>query len=237
MACWIYKCNGRQHPYQVAYGDWNEFFSAGKADEWGSTEWVPDLTRLKVGDSILAYQTDRNELVGLAIVRGWRTRKSFLDLILQPKECIGAKVRPLKQADGRIAKIPALQPGPIQTIYEITFGDARRLVAAAGGKASSLDGTTSKVPTKGGGAGFGTPEQNKRVEEAAIRAAVDRLRAEGWTVKNVCTENRGYDLACSKRARVRHVEVKGAQGTGSQFIITANEVRAWKKGIGESIRR
>jgi hypothetical protein len=60
MRWWVYKCNSRQQPHQVAYGDWDDFF--GDPDgvgDWGSTEWVPPLAKLRRGDRIIAYQTDR----------------------------------------------------------------------------------------------------------------------------------------------------------------------------------
>jgi hypothetical protein len=129
--CWIYKCNSLNQPHQIAHGDWEKFFSSGQAKEWGSTKWLPKLAVLNEGDTILAYQTDRNELVGLARVLRWQRRGPFQQVILKPVERIGTKVRPLKQADARIANIGALQPGPIKTIYYITAVDARRLVNAA----------------------------------------------------------------------------------------------------------
>jgi hypothetical protein len=113
---WMYKCNSRQHPYLVAYRDWNDFFLGAQEDQWGWTEWVPALSNARRGDTILAYQTDRNELVGLAKVKALRPRGKFLDLILRPLKKIGVKVRPLKKLDPKIAAIPALQPGRIQTL-------------------------------------------------------------------------------------------------------------------------
>jgi hypothetical protein len=132
MAWWIYKCNSRQHSDQVAWGDWRDFFDGDSEREWGSTRWVPALADLSPGDMILAYQTDRNELVGLAEVATLAKRRKNLDLILRPIERIGVKVRPLKNADLRIASIPALQPGPIMTVYPIEVEDAHRLLTAAG---------------------------------------------------------------------------------------------------------
>ena len=128
---WIFKCNSLQRPYQVASGDWNDFF--GRADEqrWGTTKYVPALSEVRRGDTILAYQTDRNELVGLAKVTALRPRGRYLDLILRPMKKIGVKVRPLKESDRKIAAIPALQPGPIQTLYVISPPDASRLLRAA----------------------------------------------------------------------------------------------------------
>ncbi|MEX2306360.1 MAG: hypothetical protein WD738_02135, partial [Pirellulales bacterium] len=76
MAFWIYKCNSRNHPDQVAWGDWDDFFSGRTNGEWGSTEWVPKLAKAKRGDVVLAYQTNRKELVGIAEVVGLRRRGS-----------------------------------------------------------------------------------------------------------------------------------------------------------------
>ena len=91
---WVYKCNAQNHPYQVAYGDWNDFFVANTSAEWGSTEWVPALARARRNDTILAYQTDRNELVGLARVVRLKPRGRFQDLILEPLKKIGVQYGP-----------------------------------------------------------------------------------------------------------------------------------------------
>ncbi|MGI8654447.1 MAG: HNH endonuclease signature motif containing protein [Pyrinomonadaceae bacterium] len=132
MSWWIYKCNSQGRDYQRSYGDWKEFFDGGSDEEWGSTEWVPALSALKEGDMVLAYQTNRNELVGLAKVRQSCEVDSYL--YLDPVEVVGVKVRPLKRLDSKIAEIPALKPGPIQTIYSISPSDARYLLEAAGAK-------------------------------------------------------------------------------------------------------
>jgi hypothetical protein len=77
----------------------------------------------------IAYQTDRNELVGIAMVTQSCDEDTYVHL--KPLERIAVKVRPLKLADQKIATIPALQPGPIQTLYDISHEDAEHLVAAA----------------------------------------------------------------------------------------------------------
>ena len=68
MQFWIYKCNSRNLPYQRLFGDWETFFAEHKSSQWGSTKSVPSLSHADPGDIILAYQTDRNELVGIG---GW----------------------------------------------------------------------------------------------------------------------------------------------------------------------
>jgi hypothetical protein len=138
MAWWIYKCNSQGHSYQNAYGDWRDFFDVraigGRKARWGLPSVTPDLTNLQKGDMVLAYQTDRNELVGLV-----RCVKAVAGgVYFVPVEEIGVKVRPLKKADQAIAAIPALKPGPIQTLYSISKEDARRLLDAARAKETDL---------------------------------------------------------------------------------------------------
>src|SRR5882724_1945771 len=159
---WIYKCNSGNHPYQAAYGDWSDFFIEDGPSEWGSTEWVPALADAKPGHTILAYQTDRNELVGLARVKQLRARGRYLDLILRPIRKIGIKVRPLKARDPKIASIPALQPGPIRTLYPISDVDAKRLLRAAGVH-FHMERMHAKHQLRDAlrGAGFGTSETNR----------------------------------------------------------------------------
>jgi hypothetical protein len=111
---------------------------------------VPALEQLHRGDTIIAYQTDRNELVGLAKVQ----QSCELDgcLYLTPIETIGVKVRSLREADPRIAAIPAFKPGPIKTIYSICEADAKRLLQAAGAAFTGPDtpseeGTSEEIHT------------------------------------------------------------------------------------------
>ncbi len=77
----------------------------------------------------------------------------------------------------------------------------------------------------GRGAGFGSPENNKRVEQAAITTTHTWYEKQGWTVKSVERDKCGYDLRCTRGDLEEHVEVKGIQGDQPIFIITAGEVR------------
>jgi hypothetical protein len=131
MAWWVYKCNSQNNFYQGAYGDWRDYFDGDPNQEWGSRDWIPALAELRKGDTLIAYQTNRNELVGLVRVRQSCEQDTFV--YLEPVERIKpVKVRPLKKSDPQIAAIPAFKPGPIQTIYEISLSDAQRLLKAAG---------------------------------------------------------------------------------------------------------
>ena len=96
MAWWVYKCNSKNNFYQGAYGDWREYFDGDPHQQWGSSDWIPALAKLKKGDMLIAYQTDRNELIGLAKVRESCERNTFV--YLEPIEKIEPiKVRPLKR--------------------------------------------------------------------------------------------------------------------------------------------
>ena len=82
---------------------------------------------MRVGDKILAFQSNRNELVGIARVVALKSRGG---LFLSPIRRIGLKVKPLK-SDRRIAAIPAFQRGPIRTLYPIDKSDAQVLLRIA----------------------------------------------------------------------------------------------------------
>ena len=244
MSWWVYKCNSRQHEYQREYGDWRDLFGKNQTDDWGSSELVPDLARLKRGDMVIAYQTDRNELVGIAEVHQTCERDTYL--YLTPIKTIGAKVRPLKKSDPEIASIPALQPGPVKTIYEISTHDAQILLKAAGtihefpNDVAVKPGKEGKPSTKGTGvarirsnarrvgAGFGTPETNRKVERAAIPFVTKHYKSQGWRVKSVEANKCGFDLLCIKDSTEEHIEVKGVQGKAAEFIVTAREVNQAK---------
>jgi hypothetical protein len=225
---WVYKCNSKDREYQRTYGDWKEVFESQEPQWWGTTEVVPELSNAKVGDTILAYQTDRNELVGVAQVVGWKSQGKFKRLILKPGRTIGVRVRPLKKANPKVARIPALQPGQIRTLYSISRADASVLLKAAGvhmALAAEVSEGGAEQAAKGGG--FGTPENNRRVEKAAMRHVMRHYKSQGWSVEDVSSHNRGYDLICKASGDQRHVEVKGASGEGQQFILTAKELKAW----------
>lgn len=74
------------------------------------------------------------------------------------------------------------------------------------------------------GSGFGTPENNKRVENSAIKYVTRFLKSENWKVKSVEADRVGYDLLCQQGGKERHVEVKGISGSEVSFIITNAEL-------------
>ena len=136
---WVYKCNNSRGKHQRWYGDWVEdaeygssVFSAessGKAIPWGTLD-VPGVNQLRKDDVVLAYQTERNELVGVATVEGFEKGDRGIDLMLKAVETIGVKVWPLK-VDKRIADLHAFRTREIKTIYRITANDAEYLLKVA----------------------------------------------------------------------------------------------------------
>ncbi len=138
MSYWVYKCNGTNQGYQRTWGDWSVVFDQEAPYPWGRLSVVPELAQLRTGDTILAYQTNGNTLVGTAEVAKIHRGRIYL----RPRERLGVRVRPLKQKSPRVASIPAFRPGPIQTLYDITPEDADALLAAA---RADRDGTSSKT--------------------------------------------------------------------------------------------
>lgn len=131
MSFWVYKCNDTGHALQVCQGDWEEVFSQTGEMPWGNTKELSDLAKLGVGDVIIAYQTERNEIVGLAEVVRLRRRGAYRDVVLRPVERLGAKVRPLKDLDKRIAALSCFRQANVATIYPITTADAWHFLKVA----------------------------------------------------------------------------------------------------------
>ncbi|SIN14420.1 protein of unknown function [Micromonospora cremea] len=63
-------------------------------------------------------------------------------------------------------------------------------------------------------------------EWVAMRHVQKHLEDEGWTVEDVHTEGRGYDLETRRHSQIRHIEVKGVAGNAASdgIRMTGNEV-------------
>lgn len=64
---------------------------------------------------------------------------------------------------------------------------------------------------------------SREVEEAAIAFVTKRYRDLGYEVRSTEADKIGYDLHCSRRGEVRHVEVKGRALDGNVVILTRGE--------------
>ena len=63
-------------------------------------------------------------------------------------------------------------------------------------------------------------QQEAHSEAVSMRFVTDLLTAGGWIVKDVHTEDRGYDLLAARGAEQRCVEVKGRAGSASSVGVT-----------------
>lgn len=84
---------------------------------------------------------------------------------------------------------------------------------------------SAPLPSVVQGAGFGTAEQNRRVEQAAIDYVIAVYEAEGYEVSSVEAEHRGWDLTVEGSDEEFHVEVKGVASSLVRFFLTANEYK------------
>lgn len=78
------------------------------------------------------------------------------------------------------------------------------------------------------GAGYGSYENNKLVEEAAIQAVTNMYRLNGWKVQSVERDRCGFDLICVRSHERNDVEVKGVSGSDCNFILTYGELEQAK---------
>jgi hypothetical protein len=235
---WVYKCNTRGHAQQTSVGDWDEFFRMQHPNYWGGTDTMRSKGSLHIlwhemaiGDHILCWQSNRRAAVGLCRVtdledwtdaEGVEQRTMWLELIGEPFSP-PVPLLDLRKADRALAAVRAFEPGFPQTLYGTTNAEARAILRACGISPSTLE-RLAKTPAKGatGGAGFGTAEENRKVELAAIK--VVKAKHKAWSIVDRQADKVGYDLELTKGRVTKHVEVKGARGPQPSFVITEGEV-------------
>jgi Protein NO VEIN, C-terminal len=76
------------------------------------------------------------------------------------------------------------------------------------------------------GAGFGTAEQNRKVEKVAVQHVTDTYEAEGYQVTSVEAARCGWDLTTARGNEELQVEGKGVASSLVRFFLTANEHKA-----------
>jgi hypothetical protein len=108
----------------------------------------------------------------------------------------------------------------------VTVGQLERLHGLVGEWPDPPE-LTEALTISASGAGFGSAEQNRAVEEAAMAAVITSYEDEGWDVEDVCAKKLGWDLACThQNGLTAKVEVKGVSGNQAIVLLTANEIRA-----------
>lgn len=76
---------------------------------------------------------------------------------------------------------------------------------------------------RGGSPVFASLQHRSRVEAAAIRCVERDFVRRGWEVVSRERDGVGYDLDCTRRGEVLHVEVKGTSGEEPLFFMTQRE--------------
>lgn len=139
MSFWIYKCNAKPQPRQshLPTGDWDDVFNKKKEMRWGSSRYIPRLVQeLRPDDLIIAYQTDRTELVGIAELVDIKKVGDRLDIILAAIEDIRVQLPQLKRLDPTIESLSAFKKGAFSTLYRISTADAWHLLNVAKAQAA-----------------------------------------------------------------------------------------------------
>ncbi len=240
---WVYKCNANDRNPRIARGDWLEFFTIYDGGEWGGSTTMASHTSLDIlwnrmspGDLVLAWQTNRRRAVGLCTVERFDDwvdddGREQRDMILQS---VGEPFSPpvplldLRRTNPQLASVRCFQQGKVSTLYETSASEERMLLRACGISLTALaqTGSPQSSARRQHGAGFGVAAENKRVEEAAVRAFKRRYR--DWKVEDLQKDNMGYDFCVRRGDEKRHVEVKGVGGAQPSFLATRNEVEKAK---------
>lgn len=109
----------------------------------------------------------------------------------------------------------------------VTAAETDALLELAGGTPPALEDEAGVAVSLGDhGAGFGDPLTNRAVELAAMRAAADRVKDEGWDCEDVSTRKVGWDITARRGIQERHLEVKGVSGSRATVLLTRGEYRA-----------
>lgn len=145
-ALWVYKCRkGRLGEDGIEYGDWNRLFDHGRMD-WGTTREIKSAQSRKLiredmrqGDLVLAWQTDRQEAVGICRVHditriGHPDGTSEHIVVLDPEQRFDPPVKllELKRSDAALASVAAFGRVVPATVYSTTPDEARILLDRCG---------------------------------------------------------------------------------------------------------
>jgi len=191
--------SGCQHGYEDGWGK-DGFYRYTGEGQHGDMQFIH-------GNRAIRDHVDEGK--SLHLFDQQKDDKRFLRY-LGEMECLDFEYKDATDTAGKLRKAIVFKLRPVG-------------VDAQGAKTLSTIDTTTAVGR--GGAGFGTPEYNKRVEEAAISMVMRWYKDKGWQVRSVEAQKCGYDLECRQHDTEEHVEVKGIRGDELAFIITAGEVR------------
>ena len=254
QSVWVVKC--RENLRKGEGWHWKFYFNGNDVPfQFGGSDWIRSTTaparikRMQPEDLVVCYQTERRAIVGLTQIAsyGYSDLKSgklnSFDLV-RADDAFSILDSPLtiqELRDQGCDPKKAFRPGTQGTVFEMSEAEFNSLLAVIGNlhperklELSELVGGLipsgpEKSVVRRQGAGFGSAEQNRRVEQRAVEVVSEKLKNEGWKVRSVESEDVGYDLDCRKGKQRKHVEVKGVSGASLSFIISENEVATSKK--------
>ena len=123
--------------------------------------------------------------------------------------------------DELIREVPGFEWNKVYSSGRFVDGNAAAELAVLLGQ-----GTAGSPAPRKGGQQYGTAEHNRLVELEAMTMVEAGYRSEGYAVKDVSSQNLGWDLNVQRGKAVICVEVKGATGPKPEFFLTPNELRA-----------
>ena len=92
-------------------------------------------------------------------------------------------------------------------------------------KPKKILGKRAVARAHGQAGGYGSHEQNKKVEKAAVAFVRGYLNRRRFRVRSREKDGVGFDLEASRHGRRLFIEVKGVSGSVPEFIITRGEFR------------
>jgi hypothetical protein len=96
----------------------------------------------------------------------------------------------------------------------------------------------AEIIARGGGFAGGEvdPEQNSRVEQAAVNFVESHYVAKGWSVKDVSEKNLGWDVECRRGGKVLCIEIKGrTQSHPVPVALSRNERKEFERAASSSV--
>ena len=161
------------------------------------------------------------------------------------KACFGTVILlPEKERTFKVPYAPAGHKGfpgkshvwyPDKHIKERAVQSFVKKLRAYMDKKSKPSGALKERKKRAGRSGKPNHERNEQVELAAVKAVTSYYKKQGYQVKSVEAENRGWDLETTRSGHTLCVEVKGLSDSIIGFELTPNEYRKLKE-YGEGYR-
>ena len=216
------------------HGTWREMLTKGVACTSGSIECGRYLLKLRRGSRLFLYVNKIGVVAEGLVESEWSGRANRPPIVWK----LGPEYHEYSVAVRWIRQVSEREAVTVAELKSIGVTHFRKTLS--GLSPSMADEISARLPNGASrelppqpplepGGGFGSSEQNRKVELAAMKVARKTFEGRGWKVKSVEPERCGYDLLCTCGRKTLHVEVKGTSGDSASFVITANEVQTAKQ--------